>query len=253
MPLCTQFHDWIWDAKRGFCLVETWLPLQAGTGSFPSSPSHSIEKLPHMTYLLVWGCSKQERITRLHCTCRAVCASSWSGKSTSGGGQACRSTLNGGGWDSGGRSRYREYVETHWILGDHGATRVWHWQPWRWHRWVFYIDCDPTGGVACQEGHTLQVCSLDTRTKNRHAVQDDVGPYPQGILQAMLLKPVCNVRSNDLHRVYQKTRSRHWNFVSRWESGVHAGVLHSAPLCMFAAAHPATSEESCGSWLELSG
>jgi hypothetical protein len=33
----------------------------------------------------------------LHCTCRAVCASSCSGKSTSGRGQACRSALYGGG------------------------------------------------------------------------------------------------------------------------------------------------------------
>jgi len=97
MPVCTQLCDWIWDVERGFRLVETGLQLQAGTGSFHSSPSHSIEKLLLMTYFLVWGRGKQAWITRLHCTCRAVRASSWSGKSTSGGGQACRSALYGGG------------------------------------------------------------------------------------------------------------------------------------------------------------
>ena len=49
MPVCTQLCDGIWDAMRGFLLVETALQLQAGTGSFPSSPFHSIEKLPYMT------------------------------------------------------------------------------------------------------------------------------------------------------------------------------------------------------------
>jgi len=53
MPVCTQLRNLIWDAEWGFCLVETGLQLQAGTGSFPSSPSHSIEKLPHMAYFLV--------------------------------------------------------------------------------------------------------------------------------------------------------------------------------------------------------
>jgi len=97
MTMCTQLRDWIWDTERGFHLVETGLQLQAGTGSFSSSHFHFIEKRPHMTYVLVWGHGKQARITRLHCTCRTVHASSWSGKSTSGGGQACRSTLYGGG------------------------------------------------------------------------------------------------------------------------------------------------------------
>jgi len=49
MPVCTQLRDWIWDAERGFRLVETGFQLQAGSGSFLSSPFHSIEKLPHMT------------------------------------------------------------------------------------------------------------------------------------------------------------------------------------------------------------
>ena len=96
MPVCTQLHLWIWDAEGGFHLVETGLQLQAGTGSFPSSPFHSTPKLPHMTYFLVWGRGKQTRITRLHCTCRTVHASSWSGKSSSTGGQASRSPLYGG-------------------------------------------------------------------------------------------------------------------------------------------------------------
>ena len=97
MPVCTQLCDWVWDADRGFRLIETGLQLQECTSSFPSSPSHSIEKLPHMTYFLVWGRGKQAWITRLHCTCRTIRATSWSGKSTSGGGQACWSGLYGGG------------------------------------------------------------------------------------------------------------------------------------------------------------
>jgi hypothetical protein len=55
---------------------------------------------------------------------------------------------------------------------------------------VFDIGWDPAGGVACQEGHTLQVRSLDIHTKNRHVARDDVGRYTHGNLQAMLLKPV---------------------------------------------------------------
>jgi len=70
--------------------------------------------------------------------------------------------------------------------------RVPHQLPLCLHHWVFDIGCDPAGGVACQEGHNLQGCSLDTCTKNKHVAQDDVGCYTQGNLQAMLLKPVCN-------------------------------------------------------------
>ena len=54
------------------------------------------------------------------------------------------------------------------------------------------MGCDPTRAVACQDAHDLQVCSLDTHTEHRHAARDDVGRYPLGNLQAMLLKPVCN-------------------------------------------------------------
>jgi len=97
MPVCTELRNWIWDAERGFRLVGTGLQLQAGTGSLPPSPSDSMEKLPHMTDILVWGRGKQGQITRFHWTCQAVHASSWSGKSTCGGGQACRSALYGGG------------------------------------------------------------------------------------------------------------------------------------------------------------
>ena len=97
MPVWTPLHDWIWDAEWGFHLIVTALQLQVGTGSFSSSPSHSIEKRLHMTYFLVWGHSKQVQITRSHCTCWAVRAASWSGKSTSGGGQACGSALYEGG------------------------------------------------------------------------------------------------------------------------------------------------------------
>jgi len=211
MPVCTQLRDWIWHAERGFCLVETGLQLQAGTCSILSSPSHSIEKLPHMTYFLVWGRGKQARITRLHCTCQAVRVSSWSGKSTSGGGQACRSALNGGGRAAGGHSRYREYVKTRWILGGHGGTGVQHRLPSCWHCWAFYISCAPAGGVACQKGHNPQVRSLNIHTKNRHAAQDDVGRYTQSNQQAMVLKPVCNAWSCLLHRECCNTHSWRWN------------------------------------------
>jgi len=213
MPVCTLLHDWMWDAERGYHLVETGLQLQAGTGSFPSSPSHSIEILTHMTYFMVWGRGKQERITRLHCTCWAGRASSWSGKSTSGGGPACRCAVHAGGRASRGRSRCREYVETHWILSEHGFTRVRHRLPWCWHRGAFHLGCDPAGGVACQEEHNLQVHSLDTPTKDRQAARDDVGRYTQGNLQAILLQLVCNTWSCHLHREHCNTRSWCWDLV----------------------------------------
>jgi hypothetical protein len=76
ITVCTQLHDCISDAKRGFRLVGTVLQLLVGTGSFPSSPSHSIETLPHLTYFLVLGRCTLARITRLHRTCRAVRVSS---------------------------------------------------------------------------------------------------------------------------------------------------------------------------------
>jgi len=64
---CTQLRDWIWNADRGFRLVETGVQLQAGRGSFRSSHFYSIEKIPLITYFWVWGRGKQEPITRLHC------------------------------------------------------------------------------------------------------------------------------------------------------------------------------------------
>jgi len=57
---------------------------------------------------------------------------------------------------------------------------------------AFYIGCDSAEGVGCEKGQKLNAGYLDTRTKIRHAVQDDVGHYTQRTLQAMLLKPVCN-------------------------------------------------------------
>ena len=231
----TRLRDGIYDAERGFHPVETGLPLQAGTGSYPASPSHSIKKLPHMTYFLVWGHGKQAQITRLDCTCPAIRASSWSGESTSGGGQACRSALWGGGWALGVRSWSREYVNTRWILGDHGATTVWHWLPWCSHYWAFYMGCDPTGGLACQEGHNLKVGSLDTRARNQHAARDDVlGCYTLGKLEAMLLKPVCNAWSWHLHRKPSHSCSQRWQYGSRWDAGVPGRALMSAPLRLFA-------------------
>jgi hypothetical protein len=65
---------------------------------------------------------------------------------------------------------------------------------------MFYIGCDPAGGIACQDAQILQVRSLDTRIKNRHATRDNVGRYTLGNLQAMLLKPVYNALSCHLHR-----------------------------------------------------
>ena len=176
----TQLDDKIWNVERGFRLVETGLQLQAGTGSFPSFPSHSIEKHLHLIYFLLWGSGKQARMTRLQYTCRAVHAWSWSGKSTSGGSQPCRSALYGAGRAWGGGSPYREYVEICCILSEHGVTIVLHSLPWCWHRWSYDIGSDSAGGVACQEGHNPQFHSLDTHTNNSHAARDDVGRYTQG-------------------------------------------------------------------------
>ena len=53
MPVFTQLGNWIWDAEQGFRLIETGSQLQPGSHSFPPCPSHSIEKLPHMTDFLV--------------------------------------------------------------------------------------------------------------------------------------------------------------------------------------------------------
>ena len=131
--------------------------------------------------------------------------------------------------------------------------RVRHGVRWCRHRWGFDIGCDPPGGVACQEGHNLQVHSLDTPTRDRHVTRDNVGRYTQGTLQAMLLKPVCNGWRCHLHRECCNTHSRRWDFVSRWEGGVPARVPRSAPLGLFATAHSAASEEYCGSWSESGG
>ena len=206
-----------------------------------------------MTNFSGWAYGKQTRKPRLQCTCQAIRASSWRGKSTSAVGQAWRSELYRGGRAWGGRSPYMEYFEKHAFLGGDGTTRVWQRLPWCWHRWAFYTDSHPAGGVVCQDPHDLQVCSLDTHTKNRHATRDDVGCYSLGNLQAMLLKPVCNTWSCHLNREHYNTRSRYWNCVYRWVAEVPAGVLHSAPLCLFAASYPVASEEYCSSWLESVG
>jgi len=139
----TQLHYWILDAERGFCLVETGLQLPAGNRSFPSSPAQSIEKLRLMSDFLGWGCGQKPWISRLHCTCRAICTSSWSWKSASGGDLACRYALSGGGQALGGHSKYREYVITHWILCECSVTRVHHRLPWCWHCGRFYVGCEP--------------------------------------------------------------------------------------------------------------
>ena len=171
----------------------------------------------------MWGRCKHARVIRLHCTCRIIRASSRIGISTSTAGEAYWYALNGGsralgGQPSGDRTRYREHVETRWILGEPGVTRGQHGLPECSYRWAFYIGCDPTGGVACQEGHNLQDFSLDSDTNNRHAARDDIGCYTVGKLQAMLVKPVCNAWSCRLHRKRCNTCSRHWDFVKRWQA-----------------------------------
>jgi hypothetical protein len=57
--------------------------------------------------------------------------------------------------------------------------RVWHQLPWCRQFRPFDIGCNPAGGVGGQEGHKLQVGSLDTRTKHRHFAPDDLGRYTQ--------------------------------------------------------------------------
>jgi len=166
-----------------------------------------------MTYFLVRGRGMQVLITRLQCSCRAICASSWGGNSTSGGGQACRYALNNEGWSSGGHCWFRQYVKPRWILCMDSVTTVRHPLPWCWHHSTFYICPDPARGIACQEGHNLQVCSFNTYTKSRHAAWDDVGRNTLGNLQVMLLIPVCKTGSSHLHREHCNARCGHWELV----------------------------------------
>jgi len=163
MPVCTELNDWIWDAERDIHLIQSGLQLQPGTGSCSSSPSHSIERVPHMTYFLVWGRGKQAGITRLHCTCWALRATSWSGKSPSGGGPACQSALYGGGGASGGRSRYREYGESRLMLSEAAVMRVQHQLCWCWHWGEFYIGFDAAGGMLVRRD-MISKCVLSTLT-----------------------------------------------------------------------------------------
>jgi hypothetical protein len=76
IPLCTQLCTWIGHAEWGFCLIWMGLHLEVGTSLFPSLPSHSIEKLFYVSYVLVPCRGEQAWITRLHCTCGAVRGSS---------------------------------------------------------------------------------------------------------------------------------------------------------------------------------
>jgi len=192
-------------------------------------------------------------MTILHCTCRAIRACSWSGKANSGGNQACRSPLSRGGQASGSRSRHRQYLERCWIIDEHGTTGVWHWIVWCSHCWALDICCNPARGVAWHVWHNLHVHSLDTHTKNRHAARDDVGLYALGNLQAMLLKPVCNAWSCNLHREICNTCSWSWDYAYSCEAKVPARVPCSAPMGLFTAAQPAASEEHFCSWSESAG
>jgi len=210
MPVCTQLRDSIWDAEQSFCLMETGFQLQAGTSSFHSSPSHFIGTLPRMIYVLVWGSGKQTWIIGLHCTGWVVRTSSWSGKSTSGNGQASWSAMYAGGCASGGCSQYREYVETRWILG---AMRVQHWLHWCWQCWSINICCDPAGDVCCQQGYNVQIHCLNNCAKNGHPTHDDVCCYTQGSQQAMRLRLVWNGWSCHLNTEHWNIHSRCWNYV----------------------------------------
>jgi len=174
LPVCTQSRDWIWDSEQGFCHIESGLQLHPGSGSFPTSPFHSIEKLPHMTYFLVWDHVKLAQITRSRCTHPAVRASSLSGKSICGGAQACWSRLYTGGLASGSRWQYKGNVKTRWILSEHSARTVWQQLPWFPDRWAFYIGYDPAGGDDCQERHDLQVRSFDIHSVSNSYV---FGPF----------------------------------------------------------------------------
>jgi len=244
--MCTAGHGSKGNTEHGWHLVETGLQLQSGTGSVHSSPSHSIEKLLHMTYFLGWGIGKQAWITRVHCTFQDICTSWCSEKSPSRGGQVCQCVGYAGSGASGSRSWYREYVIIHCTLGEHGVTRVWHRLPWCLHCWVVYICFDSAGAVVCQEGQNLQVYSLDAGTKNRHAARDDIGCYTQGRLQAMLLTLDCKPWSCHLHREHWNAGSWCSDFVWKWEAGVPTWVPCSAPRSFFAAAPPADSEQYCG-------
>jgi len=148
-------------------------PSRSWLISFISFPFYT--ETSSCTYFLVWGRGEQALITRLHCTCRAICAPSWGGQSTSGGSRRCWSELCGGGRAAGGRTQYSENVEIGWICGKYGTMKVWHRPPWCRDCWAFSTGFDPTGGVACHEGHNLQVGSLDTCSKYRHAARDDLG------------------------------------------------------------------------------
>ena len=158
--------------------------------------------------------------------------------------------LWGGARASGRRARYREYLETDSIISEHGATWVRHLPPWCWHRWAFNVGRNPTRGVPCQDAHNLQVRSLDTRTKNRHVAQNDVGRYTHSNLHAIQRNPVCNSWSCHLPRNRCITRSQRWECVYRWEAEVPAGVPRSATLGLYAPADAAVSVEYCGSWSE---
>jgi len=243
MTVCTELYDWILDAVRRSRLGETGLQLDTGTGSFPSTQFHSIGKLPHMAYFLVWGCGKQAGKTTLGCPRWAIRASLWCGKSTAGGSHMCRSTLFAAGRASGDCSRYRDFVESHLILSEHVPLRFQQPLSCCWNCGEFYTDCDPAGGMECQAQYNLCVHYLDTRTKNRPAPRDDLGCNFLGNLPAMLLKWVGNAQCCHLHRKCSNTRFRCWGFLWWWEAGVPARVPHSASLTLFILSHLAASEE----------
>jgi hypothetical protein len=96
----------------------------------------------------------------------------------------------------------------------------------------------------------LQVRYEDTRTNIIDATRDDVGFNTQGNLQAMLLKPVCNAWRCHLRRERWNANPRHWGCVYRWHAGEPAGVLRTALISFFAAAHLAGSDKYCNSCLE---
>jgi len=80
---------------------------------------------------------------------------------------------------------------------------------------AFNIGCDPAGGVACQDAHNIQFCSLNTRTKNTHGARDEDGRYTMRILLSLLLKPISNAYSCHLQGESYNTHSQPWDVAYR--------------------------------------
>jgi hypothetical protein len=177
--------------------------------------------------------------------------SEWNGKLTSGGVQVCQSVWYGGDWASERHSRYGKSAETPWNVFGHDSMSIQHQPHWFWYPSALNIGCDPASGVVCQMGNNLWVHCLVTHTQNRHAPRDGIRRIFVGILQATLLKLICNAWNYTLHWECFHTCARHWDFVYRWDSAVGTRVLHPAPLGVYADAYTAHCQDFRDSWVEL--